>query len=179
MNAGQRLALISGPIASGKTTVAQKLAQTARARGKLAASVDIDDIVEMLVGDWSHVRREDRLRASSVAAAIVDRLFESGIQLAALAGSTLSPYEWDELLSRLKSRPQILTVQLRVSLEESVRRADADPARLRTLEADFIAGQYTAIDWNNVGKPDLVVTTDMLTASQVVQAVEDRVFQTQ
>jgi hypothetical protein len=178
MTAGRRLVLVSGPIASGETTVSAQLARTARTMGKLAATVDMDDVVAMLTGAWSVVKLEDRFRASQLAAAIVDRLFESGIEMAVVAGSTMSAYESDGLVGHLTSKPKILSIRLRVSLDESIRRAQADPARVRTLDGDFVARVYAAIDWTSVRQADLDLVTDSLNADQVAQAVEALVFET-
>ena len=56
---GRLLALISGPIASGKTTAAKALAEITRLQGHQAASIDMDEVVAMVAGeDWSRVHPE-------------------------------------------------------------------------------------------------------------------------
>lgn len=168
----KQLVLVSGPIASGKTTVVAELAARARRRGAAAAAVDMDAIVEILVDDGSLVEMEDRLRASDVAAGLVDRLFESGVRLTTVAGSTPSSYEWDELLLRLASQPAVTTVLPRVSLADSIKRAHSDPGRARTLDADFVSRVYRGIDWERLRSPDLDLNTEDLSVDEVVLAIE-------
>ena len=51
-----QLVIVTGPIASGKTTVILKLAELARQRGEMAAAIDLDLLIEMIAGtDWSVV----------------------------------------------------------------------------------------------------------------------------
>jgi shikimate kinase len=169
--------LISGPIASGKTAVAHRLAAAARARGVRAAAVDMDELIEMVAGDdWSLVGPGERELACDLAAALIEHLFKSGILLATVAGSTLSSYEWDSVMRHLDSEAEIICVLLRVSLAESLRRAQTDPLRVATKDAELVAQIYADIDWDNVAIADIEVVTDYLSLEQVVNRIERAVF---
>src|SRR3972149_10379703 len=176
---GQRLVVITRPIASGKTTVARRRADVVRKRGQPAASIDIDELVEMIAGaDWSLVRPEDRDLSCEVAAAIAERLFDSGVSVVVVAGSTLSSREWDQLLRHLVAKPDTLFVLLRVSLGESVRRAQGDPTRVSTKDPNFVSRLYSRIDWADVPRPDIDLFTDSLSVEEVVEIVARAVFAT-
>jgi hypothetical protein len=100
--ADRHLILISGAVASGKTTLALSLAGLARMRGIPAASIDIDELVVTVAGpDWSLVTRTDRLFACELAGVLTERLFDRGERLVAIAGSTLSSYEWQHVVTSL------------------------------------------------------------------------------
>jgi len=170
--------LISGPIASGKTTVAFKLAEVARERGLRAAALDMDDVVAIIAGtDWSRVRPEDRDFASRVAGGLANHLFGAGVDVIAVEGSTLASYEWDELQQQLTSEHETLTVRLRVSLAESIRRAQGDAGRVSTKNPDFVARIYGQIDWASLTQADLEIDTDALGVDEVVASIGARVFE--
>ena len=93
------------------------------------------------------------------------------MELVAIAGSTLSPYEWDALAVQTDPRPKILYVLLRVSIEESVRRAQADPGRIHTRDPEYVTRLAAAIDWESIRQPDLVVQTDGMSLDAVTEAI--------
>ena len=168
------LVLISGPIAAGKTTVAYSLAALARSRGLPSAAIDMDEMIATVAGDdWSLVQRGDRLRACRIAASLAQALFDAGMEVVAIAGSTLSPYEWDEVTGGLDTPARTTTILLRVSVDEAVRRAQADPARVHTQDAAYVAKLAAAIDWTAVSRPDIDLNTDHLTAQEVIGLVAE------
>jgi len=169
--------LISGPVASGKTTAAKGLAVIARRYGHNAASIDIDELVEMVAGDdWSRVSHKDRVLATQVASAIVGKLFASGMELVTVAGSTLSNSEWDELFQPLNPRPKPFYVLLRVSAEEAVRRAQGDPERVHTKDPVVIAQLASRIDWSIIRSQHVDLMTDGLDADEVTRILAREIF---
>ena len=177
MRALPRLILISGHIASGKTTVARRLADIARERGLRAAALDMDDIVVSLAGDWSRAAEYDRVLAGEVTALVVDRLFASGMQLVTVAGTTLAGGEWAILQDALKTSVDAVRARLLVSLAESQRRAQADPTRLATRDPDVVELLYMRVDQANMPTVDLELATDGLTLEQVAQELATQVLQ--
>jgi adenylylsulfate kinase-like enzyme len=173
----QVLVLFSGPVASGKTTAASRLAEMARQRGLPAAAIDLDDMVEMVAGrDWSLVTDGDRRRACRATSTLLDDLFSSGTAFIAIAGSTLSTYEWDEVIQPLHHRARVSYVLLRVSLEEARRRAQGDPERIHAKDPGFLARLAAQTDWTAIRKHDIDIETDGLTADEVSARIAARVF---
>jgi adenylylsulfate kinase-like enzyme len=171
-----RLVLITGPIASGKTTVAVGLAALMRHQGHRAAAIDMDDLVEVIAGaDWSAVQPEHRQQATELASTIAGWLFDAGYSLVAVAGSTLSWYERDALTKRFPGVPATF-VFLRVSLAESIRRAQADPLRAGTKNADFVRRIYDVIDWANLPPADVDLHADALDADALFRLVANKVL---
>lgn len=172
---GTQLLLISGAVGSGKTTLASNLARIARDHGLTAASIDMDDMVSVVAGtDWSLVTHEHRVRASKAAGELARHLLDSGHRIVAIAGSTLSQYEWDDVLSAFDDQPAVTYVLLRVSVDEATRRAQLDPARSPTAgtrNPDVVAHLHRAIDWTTVRKHNIEINTDHLTADEVVETV--------
>ena len=82
----QRVFIISGPIASGKSTVAQALVAESRASGSSAAVVDLDLVYRMLDdGRLMSDPGTSRL-ARRAAAALVDQYLVDRIQLVIVEG---------------------------------------------------------------------------------------------
>jgi shikimate kinase len=172
------LVLISGPIASGKTTLAQRLAEKARERDIVAAAIDMDEIVEMVAGsDWSQIQLEQRQSASKLAAQVSDAMMAMGIQFVVMAGSTVSPYEWDIVVLNARRAKKPFAVLLRVSLAEAQRRAAADENRGSTRDPDVVSSHFAAYDLSRENKPDLDLMTDGLDSDDVLMLVTDAVFE--
>jgi cytidylate kinase len=170
-----RLVLISGPIASGKTSVAFELAARVRREGRRAAAIDMDDLVEMVGGDdWSLVTQDHRLRASGCAGKLARELFDGGFGLIAVAGSTLMAYESDELLVHLASPVTVLRVLLRVNVDEAILRAQADSTRVGTRDAEAVKALHSRIDWQKVPASDLAIETDGRSIEEVADLIEQR-----
>jgi adenylylsulfate kinase-like enzyme len=170
------LVLISGAIASGKTSAVTNLASLARSRGIRASAIDMDDLVEIVAGDWPRVETWHRKLACTLAATMADCLLDQGMGLIAMAGSTLAPYEWELVQDGMTMQPRSLHVLLRVSLEESQRRAMADPGRMATSDPAVVKRHFERIDWSRSRKPDLDIDTDGLALDEVVALVAAQIL---
>jgi adenylylsulfate kinase-like enzyme len=167
-----RLILISGAVASGKTTLASLLAAKARATGVPAASIDMDALTEMVGGpDWSHIADMHRRLACELAADIAQRLFARAYRLIAIAGSTVSSREWQQVLRDSRPTQRTTRVLLRVSVAEASRRARDDGTRGVTRNSTVLAQLHAAIDWSDVPEPDICLDTDGLSQDEVAETV--------
>jgi shikimate kinase len=167
-----RLVLISGPVASGKTTLAWRVAALARAAEGAAASIDMDELTEMTGGsDWTQVLPQHRRQACELAAVLIDRMSAQGARVVVVAGSTLSPYEWDAVIERVSVPVLPVLVRLRVSIAAAIRRAEADQTRVLTRDPEVVRRLHRAIDWDVAAAPDIEIDTDEMTADEVAEAV--------
>ena len=172
MDDAVRLLLIDGPVAAGKTSLAWELAARIRAEGGSAASIDMDELTEMIGGtDWRMITAEHRQQGCALAAALVDRITAQGTDLIAIAGSTLSPYEWRSVLDQATAAVAPTFIRLRVSIPEATRRASADPTRVLTRDPEVVKLLHTAIDWDATERADLEVDTERMTTDEVVKTV--------
>lgn len=149
-----RVLIISGPIASGKSTVAYALAAEARACGSTAAVVELDRIYMMLDDGNIMSDAEMSRRARRAAAALVNQYVPDGVDLIIAEGDFWTPGQRDEFTGRLSSVVAPVFVTLRVNVEEALRRVQSDPNRrksripevLRRSHADFAAAPPIAGD---------------------------------
>ena len=172
----RQLVVLTGPIASGKTTVAMEVASEARRRGQTAAAIDIDDLVGM-IADWGSVTPDDWLIAREVAAQIAETLFLHEIETVIINGPFFSEAERQHLLKGFAIEPPTLFVMLRVSLAESMRRIRENPTgRVLTLAPAFVEKIYATIDWDNLPAQDVDLDTDGLSLDEVVAAVAEHLL---
>ncbi len=138
----------------------------------------MDEVVAIVAGDdWSRVQHRDRVLAAQVASAIVGKLFDSRMELVAVAGSTLANRGCEELQAPLTSRPKPFYVLLRASNEEAVRRAQNDAARTRTKDAAFIARMAPQIDWGVIRNHHVDLITDGPDAAEVGRMLARQIFE--
>ena len=162
-----RVLIISGPIASGKSTVAEALAAESRASGSTAAVVELDRMYMMLDGGPLMSDPQISGRARRAAAALVDQYVRDGIDLVIAEGDFWTASQRQEFTSRLSLEVDLVFVTLSVSVEEALRRVQLDtnrrlsriPAVLRRSHANFasaprIAGDVT-IDSIHLSVPEL------------------------
>ena len=175
----QTLLLINGPVASGKTTVAQLVAARMRERKRRAAAIDLDALVMVVMGrDWHDVRIEHWLAARRLAAVLADCLFSTEHELVVLSGPFFTQEERDDLCRHLKSRPKMASVTLRVSFDVALRRAqsDPDPARLYTRVPERLAQLHDSIDWDLLPSDVLMIDTDRRDADEVARVIAEALF---
>ena len=130
------LVVITGPIASGKSTTAAALAASATARGLTAVVVDIDDIAEMVAapgagaaGLW--------LAAHQAHGALVARWARTPVDLVVAVGPICSPAERAALLDQLPATSAGHWVVLDAPVDTTLVRAQSDPTRGLSRQAAF------------------------------------------
>jgi hypothetical protein len=173
----RQLVVVTGPIASGKTTVARGVAAEARRQGRTAAAVDMDDHAQMLIGDdWLVVTPDDWLIARELASGISETLFLHEVETVIISGPFFTEDSREHLLRGFAIEPPTLFVLLRVSLTESMRRAKNDSLRLLTGEPAFVERIFATIDWERLPAQHVDIETDGLALSEVIKVVAEQVL---
>ena len=131
-----RLVVVTGPIASGKTTTAAALAAAATARGRTAVVLDVDDVAGMVAapgaaeaGLW--------LAAHHAHGALVAGWMRSAVDLVVAVGPVFSPAERAALLDPLPLGAAPHWVLLDAPVATTLARALADPSRGLSRQVDF------------------------------------------
>ncbi len=164
--------VITGPIASGKSTLARAVAVELADRGTDSAVIELDLIYEML--DPSRrpktdeaVWREARQLAGTIAA-------ELGGQRSAVIveGEFATDGQRADLRNELLPMWQTSFVTLTVEFDVAWRRAVADPTRGISKDKDFLAAHYRALG-NAQQADDLVLDTGNVSVSLAARSVAD------
>jgi adenylylsulfate kinase-like enzyme len=157
------LIVINGPIASGKNAVSTALAGLLERHGRRVAVIDLDEVWMMLDHQkpQTHVL-ENWLEARRAAAILTDEFYRSGRNAVIVNGPFFTEAERRGYLHHLETPVDSLFVTLRVTFEESLRRAQADPRRVISRRRDWLAERFSV---NQQLMPpllstDLIVDTD-------------------
>jgi len=131
-----QLVVLTGPIASGKSTVAAALAAAATRRNLTAVVVDVDDVAEAVAspgagasGLWSS--------AHQAHGALVARWTRTPVDLVVAVGPLFSPAERSALLGELPAGTPVHWVLLDAPVAATLARAAADPTRGLSRDAGF------------------------------------------
>lgn len=167
-----QLVVITGPIASGKSTVARGLTEHCRNEGRSAVAVDLDDVVTMLRAPLDRFERSWQ-QARKVHGEFVAAWLDAGVDVVIAHGPF---YTDDETAALLGPVPATITprrVMLLASLETAVagvtmdvsRKASRDPEFLRATHDRFqrLLPKIAACEW--------VFDTATVSADHVVMTI--------
>ena len=166
------LIVITGPIASGKSTLATAVAKRLESLDTRAAVIDLDLVHESVRADssatgdaaWDLARRRAAALASSLLADAVVVIAEGSFNrpgnratFARSLGPTGEPVHY---------------VTLQVSFEEALRRAQRDPTRGRSRDPDFLAAHFRShVSAAPAPVSDLLIDTERTPLAVAVDAV--------
>ena len=163
--------VITGPIASGKSTIARELARELGRAGVPVAVIDLDDVHDTLARDgrtndeatWAIARRE--------AATLANTFLAEGTAVVVAEGSFNTPGDRVEFAQHLDASVPVY-VTLRVSFREALRRAQGDPSRGVSRDPAFL-GRYFAGFGQKPPTPatDLVIETERMPATAAAVSI--------
>jgi predicted kinase len=167
------LIVLSGPIASGKSSVARALAAGLRAQRRAAAVVDLDLLYTMLDEAQPMDNPVAWRRARRAAATLADEFAVAGVELVVIEGTFWTVSEREEFVSRLTTdnRPRFVT--LRVSMPEALRRVAADATRRSSRDPAFLASNHASFHATvaTLSPAELVVDTTRTTTDQAAAMI--------
>jgi predicted kinase len=167
------LIVISGPIASGKSTTARLLARELGRSGTTAATIDLDVVCDMLehktagerdAANWIHARR--------AAAHLARGFLADGVVVVIVEGDFLRANDRAAFLEMVQSaKPRFVT--LRISFETALRRVQTDPTRTLSRDPAFLRRHYEESEAALLDAPgtDLMLDTESLTADEAVGTI--------
>lgn len=167
--------MINGPIASGKSTVAQALGRRLRQDGHPTAVMDLDELYLMMSAKpmadpqvWSRARR--------AAAALTDCFFASGIEVVVVEGAFWDESERAPFLDALTWSGSPLFVTLLVSYDVAYRRAKGDSGRSLSRSPEFLRrnNEEFLARLGPLRATDLVLDSDAQTPQQIVTTILSR-----
>jgi len=174
---GRLVVVIGGPIASGKSSLATRVAEALERRGVSCATIDLDLIYEML--ERTGAVKSNRAvwsRARRMAGALTRALLDDGIGVVIAEGEFLEEPARREFATMLPDGTRIRFVTLTSSLSTALERVARDPARGISRDRDFLTRHYAETEAELRRRPseELVLDTDTATLEEAVRAVLDR-----
>ena len=167
--------VITGPIASGKSTLAREVANVLERSGLPATVIDLDIVHDTVVA--SGPTRDDAAwtEARGWAAAQANALHEEGVSMVIAEGSFNTPGDREAFAGHLPPGLAPVYVTLRVSYEEALRRAQGDPTRGMSRDPAFLQPYFAAGRETFATTPatDLVIDTERTTVAAAAAAVAD------
>ena len=128
----RRLVLIIGPIASGKSTLANTLADKLRSSGEAVAVVGLDTVAEMALptlAEWTW--------AHEVHGQLVGAWLEKPIPTVIAEGPE-TPEEIEQIMRHVGSDVSVLKVLITTRYETALARAVQDPTRGLSKDPEFL-----------------------------------------
>jgi adenylylsulfate kinase-like enzyme len=169
--------VITGPIASGKSTVAQALAADLVRAGVRVSVIDLDVVHAELIAGATEAGDEAWAEARRRTAMMADALASDGIDVVIAEGSFNLPSDRNAFDQNLVDGGRPVYVTLEVSFDEALRRAKGDPTRDRSRDAEFLAAHFEArrAVLATVPATDIVIDTERTTASIAATTITDLV----
>lgn len=157
--------VVTGPIASGKSTVAGAVARELERLDVRAAVIDLDLVYDRLVVTGSTSDDSTWTLAREETATIANAFLEDGVAVVIAEGSFNVPSDRAAFAQHLRSGDDLVFVTLQVSFEEALRRAQGDPTRGRSQDPQFLGEHYAARRdvLEAVPATDIVIDTERTT----------------
>lgn len=160
------LVLVIGPIASGKSTVAQLLGSRLREAGERVAVVGLDEIAEMALPTlpgWDV--------AASIFASVVGQWVETALDVVVAEGPS-DVEEVGQVLAAVPAEVRVVSVVLTSDVHIALERAQADPTRGISRDPDFLGRMYR--EWAQV-RPQLAsdvgIDTGVTSLEETIAAI--------
>ena len=166
--------VITGPIASGKSTLGRAVAVELANRGTDSAVVDLDLVYEMLDprGRSGVAKSDERLWSQSrrVAGRLAGTLLAEGRSVVA-EGNFAGDQSLAEFERELPAKVRLRLVVLDVDFETALRRTEADPSRGLSKDPVFLSRHYEAFSAQWQDREVLRLDSDALSLAQATDAV--------
>ena len=128
--------ILTGPIAAGKNTVAEKLAGRLTDQGRTVVIADVDDVAAM-VGPPGAARAGLWFAAHEAHGALVGQWMRSAVDVVIVVGPIYTAEEQAALTRTLPGDAATLWVVIDAPVAVTFARAQADPGRVRSREPEF------------------------------------------
>ena len=165
--------VITGPIASGKSTVARALSHELAGPGVRVAVIDLDLLEDMLTADGPSSDLASWTLARRAAARLANGFVADGVAVVIADGSFNIPGDRAAFEEHLDTAVSPVYVTLTVTFEEALRRAQGDPTRGVSRDPVFLE-EYFANAAKASGPPpitDVVVDTESMSPTAIAARV--------
>jgi len=166
-----RLLVISGPIASGKSTVAGLLAAELRTDGHRPVVIDLDRVY-MMLDDTSPMDDANTWReARRGAAELTNQVIQDGLELVILEGTFWTESERTDYTNCLSTGLAPVFVTLCVAVDEVQRRVQQDTARRASRVPELLPRSHADFAAAGTIAGDIVVHSTHLSIAEVTSSI--------
>ena len=166
-----QLVILTGPIAAGKNTVADRLAELLTKRGRTVVVADIDDVAAMVrapgaaeAGLW--------FAAHEAHGALVGRWMRSDVDFVVVVGPVYSHEEQAALTRSLPDDAAAVWVVIDAAVSATLPRAQTDPERGLSRDPEFhLAAHRRYRELLPMIPADKIFDSEDLSAGQIAAAV--------
>jgi adenylylsulfate kinase-like enzyme len=171
---GRVLIVLTGPIASGKSTVARAVSREFERHGTATATVDLDIVYDMLEHDGAR-KDDDELWATvrQAALALALAFLADGIGAVIVEGGLPVAGERARVADAVPAGVEVRHITLWASFATACDRVDADPTRTYSRDRDLLRREYDDADAAHRDLPadDLLLDTETITAEQAARTI--------
>ena len=175
----QEVVVITGPIGSGKSSVASKLANRFNDAGRTVAVVDVDEIVAML-----RVPPEDAKwtweTARTPHGRLVGEWLSAGVDAVIAHGPFHSRIDDANLMRHIPSEVATRRVMLLATYEVALNRVKSDPSRGLSRDPTFLASTYEVFNQRlpEIEPCEWTFDTSICSVDDVVTTLADALIRT-
>lgn len=172
----QDLVIISGPIASGKSTVAELLAQRCAASGRSAAAADLDEVAFSQNGCFD--LEEFWQRAGVAHAALVRGWLAAGTEVVIAHGPLIESRSYASVMAVEAADVRVHQILLTVPFDVSLERVAADamrPPSALSREPNFLRSAYDHFSGHDLPPSSEVFDTSQMTAAEIASRLGARI----
>jgi hypothetical protein len=167
--------ILTGPIAAGKNTVADRLTELLIGRGRTVVVADVDDVAAM-VGPPGAAGTGLWFAAHEAHGALVGQWMCSAVDYVVVVGPICSPDEQAALTRTLPDHAAMVWVVVHAAAAVTLARAQADPERGLSRDPEFHRAAHRRFqDLLPLIPADKVFDSETLSAEQIAVAVLDTV----
>jgi adenylylsulfate kinase-like enzyme len=165
--------VITGPIASGKSTAARELARSLETEGVRTAVLDLDVVHDALIANGSTPDDSSWTEARHRAAMAANAFSRDGVAVVIAEGSFNLPTDRAAFDQDLVVNSGPVYVTLQISFAEALRRARGDPTRDRSRDPLFLGSYFAGRREVLSASPstDLVIDTELTTVEAAVATI--------
>jgi shikimate kinase len=169
-----QLVILTGPIAAGKNTVADELAQHLTGRSRTVVVVDVDDVAAMVrapgaakAGLW--------FAAQEAHGALVGQWMRSNVEYVVAVGPIYTAEEQAALTHTLPDDATVLWVLIDAAASVTFARAQSDPGRGLSRDPEFHHSAHRRFRELLPTIPaDIAFDSEALDAEEIVAAIVDK-----
>jgi shikimate kinase len=173
VSAVAHLVMITGPMASGKNTVAEHLARTFAARGHTVVIADVDDVADMVRNPGAGL---ERFAAHEAHGALVGQWMRSAVDVVISVGPVYSDEEQAAFTRTLPDVAAVRWVVVDAPVAVTLARAQANPNRGRSRDPEFHHRAHGRFRELVAAIPaEMTFDSSVLSAEKIAVAIADRV----